>query len=81
MRVSEATDDLEVSSVASAKPTIAPEGADQADRGAPLASERQQNSEGLPVPPAQPAAEHSAETVTGKPAAPRRGWWQRLIQS
>ena len=81
MRVSEATDDLEVSSVASAKPTIAPEGADQADRGAPLASERQQNSEGLPVPPAQPAAEHSAETVIGKPAAPRRGWWQRLIQS
>jgi ribonuclease E len=81
MRVSEMTDDLEVSSVASAKPTIAPEGADQAERGAPFASEREQNSEGLPLPPAQPAAEQSAETVTGKPAAPRRGWWQRLIQS
>jgi len=78
MRVSETTDDLEVSSVATAKPTIAPEGADQAERGAPFASEREQYSEGLPVPP----AEHSVESATGKPAAaPRRGWWQRLIQS
>jgi ribonuclease E len=78
LRVSETTDDSEVSSFAKAKPTIAAEGADQAERGAPFASEREQNSEGLPVPP----AEHSVESGTGKPAAaPRRGWWQRLIQS
>jgi hypothetical protein len=76
MRVSETTDDSEVSSVPSAGPTIAPEGANQAETRAPFASEPEQNSGGLPVPP----AEHSVETVTDKAAAPRRGWWQRLIQ-
>jgi hypothetical protein len=75
--VSEATDELEVSPVPSGRPPIAPEGADQAERGAPFASQPEQNSEGLPVPP----ADHSVETVAGTPAAPRRGWWQRLIQS
>jgi hypothetical protein len=29
----------------------------------------------------QPAPAHPVETVTEKPANPRRGWWQRLIQS
>jgi ribonuclease E len=74
LRVSEATDD------AFAEPTTPPEEADRAERGGPLANEPERGSEGLAIPPAQPAAEDSVETVTGKPATPRRGWWQRLIQ-
>jgi ribonuclease E len=74
VQVSEATDDT------SAEATIRLQEAHQAERRAPSASEPEQVSEMLPVPPAQPAAEDSVETVTGKPAAPRRGWWQRLIQ-
>jgi hypothetical protein len=33
----------------------------------------------MPPPPTQPA--HVVQTVTDKPANPRKGWWQRLIQS
>jgi hypothetical protein len=29
----------------------------------------------------KPDSAHPVETVTEKPANPRRGWWQRLIQS
>jgi hypothetical protein len=29
----------------------------------------------------KPEPAHPVETVTEKPANPRRGWWQRLIQS
>jgi ribonuclease E len=31
-------------------------------------------------PPAQQQPPHPVQTVTEKPANPRRGWWQRLIQ-
>jgi hypothetical protein len=34
-----------------------------------------------PQQPHQPEPAHPVETVTEKPANPRRGWWQRLIQS
>jgi ribonuclease E len=49
--------------------------------GEAFAGEPDRGSEKLPVPPVQPAVEDPVETVIGKPAAPRRGWWQRLIQS
>jgi hypothetical protein len=29
----------------------------------------------------KPETAHPVETVSEKPANPRRGWWQRLIQS
>jgi ribonuclease E len=57
------------------------------DSGAPFAAEAGERSApppaleppDLPPPPAEPA--HAAEVVADKPAIPRKGWWQRLIQS
>jgi ribonuclease E len=71
---------LEATGDFSAEATTRPE-VDQAERGAPFASEPARDPETVPLPSAQPAGEDAVETVTGKPAAPRRGWWQRLIQS
>jgi hypothetical protein len=34
-----------------------------------------------PQQPRKPEPAHPVETVIEKPANPRRGWWQRLIQS
>jgi hypothetical protein len=39
-----------------------------------------QHGEPPPAPPS-PAAEEEVRTVTEGPENPRRGWWQRLIQS
>jgi ribonuclease E len=79
--VFEAAPVLEETADFSAAATTRPEEVHHAERGAPFASEPESGTEKLPVPPAQPLAEDSVETVTGKPATPRRGWWQRLIQS
>ncbi len=43
------------------------------------ATERTQEGE-LSVAVAPTVAEHPGELVSEKPSAPRRGWWQRLIQ-
>ena len=54
----------------------------ESEQGVPYVSETERvletvaaASELAPEPP------HPIETVTEKPANPRRGWWQRLIQS
>jgi hypothetical protein len=78
--VFEAVPALEATGDFSAEATTRPE-VDQAERGAPFASEPERSSETLPVPATQPAAKDPVETVNDKPAAPRRGWWQRLVQS
>jgi ribonuclease E len=56
----------------------------EAEQGVPYASETEgeletASAEQEPHPP-QPQPAHPVETVTEKPANPRRGWWQRLIQ-
>jgi ribonuclease E len=51
------------------------------EQGAPVASPSERSPVPLPVDEGQPEPQPSVETVTGKPASPRRGWWQRLIQS
>jgi ribonuclease E len=79
VRVSEAVDELPVSPAPAAETESGSAGSYQ--RGAPPVSVSEQNQERSPVAAAQPAAEQSVETETGKPATPRRGWWQRLIQS
>jgi hypothetical protein len=43
--------------------------------------ERELESASAEPQPHQPEPAHPVETVTEKPANPRRGWWQRLIQS
>jgi hypothetical protein len=50
--------------------------------GAPFATGREENL--LPTAPEQsppPEPAHAVQAVTEKPASPRKGWWQRLIQS
>jgi hypothetical protein len=56
----------------------------EAERGVPYASEMERELEPASAEPEQPhnpEPAHPVETVTEKPANPRRGWWQRLIQS
>jgi ribonuclease E len=56
----------------------------EAEQGVPYASEMERELESAsaePQQPHQPEPAHPVETVTEKPANPRRGWWQRLIQS
>jgi ribonuclease E len=56
----------------------------EAEQGVPYASEMEREPEPAsaePEPQHKPEAAHPVETVTEKPANPRRGWWQRLIQS
>ena len=50
------------------------------EQGPPIVGELEQVAE-TPPPVAAPQPEHPVETVTGKPSTPRRGWWQRLMQS
>ena len=50
--------------------------------GAPFATGREENLP--PTAPEQsppPESAHAVQAVTEKPASPRKGWWQRLIQS
>jgi len=55
-------------------PPIAPASAEQEEWAPP------HEPAPLPVPqPAEPA--HAVQAITEKPANPRKGWWQRLIQS
>jgi ribonuclease E len=56
----------------------------EAEQGVPYASEMERELESAsaePEQPHKPEPAHPVETVTEKPANPRRGWWQRLIQS
>ena len=56
----------------------------EAEQGVPYASEMERELESVSAEPEQqhkPEPAHPVETVTEKPANPRRGWWQRLIQS
>jgi ribonuclease E len=53
----------------------------EAEQGVPYVSEAERESDTAPSaaePEQQPP--HPVQTVTEKPANPRRGWWQRLIQ-
>ena len=53
----------------------------EAEQGVPYISEAERELETAPSatePEQQPP--HPVQTVTEKPANPRRGWWQRLIQ-
>ena len=56
----------------------------EAEQGVPYTSETERELEPASAEPEQqhkPEPAHPVETVTEKPANPRRGWWQRLIQS
>jgi ribonuclease E len=56
----------------------------EAEQGVPYASEMERELEPASAELEQqhkPEPPHPVETVTEKPANPRRGWWQRLIQS
>jgi ribonuclease E len=54
----------------------------EAEQGVPYTSETERELEPASAEPEQQhKPEHPVETVTEKPANPRRGWWQRLIQS
>ena len=56
----------------------------EAEQGVPYTSEMERELESASAEPEQqhkPEPAHPVETVTEKPANPRRGWWQRLIQS
>ena len=56
----------------------------EAEQGVPYTSEMERELESASAEPKQqhkPELAHPVETVTEKPANPRRGWWQRLIQS
>jgi hypothetical protein len=56
----------------------------EAEQGVPYVSETERELESVSAEPEQqhkPEPAHPVETVTEKPANPRRGWWQRLIQS
>ena len=68
-------------SVETAIVTESPERSEYSEQGAAAASPTERRPVPLPVDAGQPELEPSVETVTGKPASPRRGWWQRLMQS
>jgi ribonuclease E len=56
----------------------------EAEQGVPYPGEMERELEPASAEPEQqqkPEPTHPVETVTEKPANPRRGWWQRLIQS
>jgi ribonuclease E len=56
----------------------------EAEQGVPYTSEMERELEPVSAEPEEqhkPEPAHPVETVTEKPANPRRGWWQRLIQS
>ncbi len=56
----------------------------EAEPGVPYTSEMERELESASAEPElahKPGPAHPVETVTEKPANPRRGWWQRLIQS
>ena len=54
----------------------------EAEQGVPYTSDTERELESASAEPEQQhKPEHPVETVTEKPANPRRGWWQRLIQS
>ena len=56
----------------------------EAEEGVPYLSETEKQLEPASAGTEQqhtPEPAHPMETVTDKPANPRRGWWQRLIQS
>jgi hypothetical protein len=56
----------------------------EAEQGVPYTSEMERELEPASAEPEEqhkPEPAHPVETVTEKPANPRRGWWQRLIQS
>jgi hypothetical protein len=56
----------------------------EAEQGVPYTSEMERELEPASAeaePQHKPEAAHPVETVTEKPVNPRRGWWQRLIQS
>jgi ribonuclease E len=54
----------------------------ESEQGVPYASETErmlETASATPEPKSEPP--HPVQTVTEKPANPRRGWWQRLMQS
>jgi ribonuclease E len=56
----------------------------EAEQGVPFSSESEREFEPASAELEQrytPEPAHPVETVTEKPTNPRRGWWQRLIQS
>ena len=56
----------------------------EAEQGLPYISETERELESAAAESERPhdrEPAHPVETVTEKPANPRRGWWQRLIQS
>jgi len=56
----------------------------EAEQGVPYTSEMERELEPASAEPElqhKPEPAHPVETVIEKPANPRRGWWQRLIQS
>src|SRR5437763_554355 len=56
----------------------------EAEHGVPYTGEMERELESASAEPEQPPKSepvHPVETVTEKPTNPRRGWWQRLIQS
>jgi ribonuclease E len=56
----------------------------ESEQGVPYVSEMERVLETVsaaPEPATAPEPPHPIETVTEKPANPRRGWWQRLMQS
>jgi ribonuclease E len=56
----------------------------EAEQGVPYTGEMERELEPAsaePEPQNKPEPAHPVETVTEKPVNPRRGWWQRLIQS
>jgi ribonuclease E len=61
-------------------PTAAPSPGAEVTEGEPYVRETERLLEAAQEPHTAPPA-HPVQTVTEKPANPRRGWWQRLIQS
>ena len=54
----------------------------ESEPGVPFVSESERRVESASVEPElKPMPPHPVETVTERPANPRRGWWQRLMQS
>ena len=54
----------------------------ESEQGVPYVSETERVLETVAAAPElAPEPPHPVQTVTEKPANPRRGWWQRLIQS